>query len=188
MASSGHKHYRNSKVSMSNFEPVYLNLFEVILTPPPSVDKWEYVLEQITKISGMTTDQIPGAGVEQSYKGAKRRFAGALPDTTTVDLTIGFNVNVDDDASMIAYKGMRNWSNLIWNPLTGVMMLKKDYIGGPLTVFLHNKIDNVLREWIFPVVFPTSPLNDMGLDYSDGNAIYSVESTFAADFWDDMSK
>lgn len=188
MADTGLSHYRNSKISMQNFEPVYMNLFEVILTPPSTVDSWDYVLEEITKISGMTTDQIPGAGVEQIYKGAKRRFSGALPDTTVVDLTIGFNVNVDDNLSIISYKGLRKWSDLIWNPLTGAMMLKKDYIGGPLTVFLMNKVREVLREWIFPVVWPTTPLPEQGLDYSDGNAIYGVEMTFAADFWDDLSR
>lgn len=183
----GLAHYKNSKVSMQDFEPVYLSLFEVILTPPPTVDKWDYVLEQITKISGLATDQTPEAGSEQTYKGVKRRFAAALPPATTVDLTLGFNVNIDDSLSMISYKGLRKWSDLIWNPLSGAMSLKKDYIGGPLTVFLNNKINEPIRQWIFPKVWMTSSIPQMELDYSDGAAIYSMEATFAADYFEDIT-
>jgi hypothetical protein len=66
------------------------------------------------------------------------------------------------------------------------MLLKKDYVGGPINVFLHNKVMDVLRQWVFPVVWPISSLPPMELDYADGAAIYSMEMTFAADFWEDM--
>ena len=183
---SSFSHYTNSKVSMQQFEPVYNNLFDAIITPPKLITSgWDYVLESVTKVNGMTTDTLPGI-VEQTFKGAKRRFAGALAESTTVDLVIGFNVNVADDLSLISYNGLRKWSDLIWNPRTGAMMLKKDYTGGPMTVFLKNKIGEVLREWVFPTIWPMSALPAIDLDYSDGGAIYSVEMSFAADYWDDI--
>jgi hypothetical protein len=183
----GLAHYKNSKISMNNWEPVYMNLFEVVITPPPTVDKWDYVLEEVNKIAGMATDQTPPAGVEQSYKGAKRRFSNSLADSTVVDLSIGFFVNIDDNLSLIAYKGLQNWCKLIWNPLSGAMTLKKDYVGGPLTVFLHNRAGEVFRQWIFPTVWPTASLPEMALDYADGAASYQIDITFAADYWEDMS-
>lgn len=184
--STGLKHYKNSKISMNNFEPVYLNLFHVLITPPPTVDKWDYVLEEIQSVSGLTTDQTPGALIEQTYKGAKRRFSAPLPESTTVDIAINFHVNVDDNLSMIAYKGLRKWCNLIWQPLTGAMTLKKDYIGGPMNVFLTTRDEQVLRQWVFPVVWPITSIQEMGFSY-DSTEAYAMDMTFAADYWDDMT-
>lgn len=184
---SGYAHYKNSKISMNNWEPVPLNLFEVIITPPPTVDKWDYVLEQITKIEGMATDQTPPAGIEQIYKGAKRRFSNNFPDATTVDLTVGFEVNVDDELSMIPYRGLRNWCDLVWNPLNATMKTKKNYIGGPINIFLYNREDEVIRQWIFPVVWPTSSLPAIGLDYTQGSGKYELSMNFAADYYEDMA-
>ena len=185
---SGHAHYKNSQISMNNYQPVHLNLFQVIITPPPFVAKWQYVLEEITKISGLATDQTPPAGIEQTYKGAKRSFSNSLADTTVVDLTIGFQVNADEENSMIAYAGMKEWCNAVWNPLNATMKLKKNYIGGPITVFLYNQEEEVIREWIFPVVWPTTPLAAMELDYADGAQIYSFEMGFRSDYWEDITK
>lgn len=190
-SSNGLPHYKNSTVSMSMYEPVYLNLFEVIITPPNNIDKekhWNLVLEEVKKITGLSTDQMSaGAAVTQSYKGAKRRFAGALPDNTTVDISIEFEVNVDNNNSLIAYKGLRDWCDLIWNPLTGSQMLKTNYTGGPMTVTLHDKENTVIREWVFPTIWPTDPLNAMDLDYSAGANVYSVTAKFAADYWEDVT-
>lgn len=189
---AGLAHYKNSKISMANYEPVYLNLFEVIITPPADAtrftDEKELVLEEITKISGLVTDVVADSAVEQVYKGAKRRFANSFAPQTTVDLVIGFNVNVkSDDNSLIAYKSLREWCDLIWNPLTGGMSLKSTYIGGPLTVLLHNKANDVLREWVFPTIWPKTAPAEMSLEYGDGAAIYSTEITFCADYWEDVT-
>jgi len=183
---AGYPHYKNSHAAMQLWEPVYLNLFEVLLTPPPSVDNWDYVMENVKTVSGLDVEKVPGL-VEQIYKGAKRRFSAAYPDSTTADIAMSFEVNLDDSNSMYVYKGLRKWCDLIFDPLTGGMVLKKDYVGGPLIVTLHNRAADVIRQWIFQVVWPMQALNMMDLDYSTGSNIYSVDMTFAADYWDDLS-
>ena len=149
-------------------------------------DDWEYVVDNVKTVAGLDVEKVPGV-VEQIYKGAKRRFSAAMPDTTTADIAISFEVNLNDNNSMYVYKGLRNWCDLIFNPLTGGMVLKKDYVGGPLIVTLYNRAADVIRQWIFQVVWPMSPLNMMDLDYSTGGTLYSADMTFAADYWDDIS-
>lgn|SRR5574343_506636 len=185
---AGLPHYRNSQTSMNNWEPVYTNLFQVVFTPPSLVSNWNYVVENITKVSGLTVDQQPGQ-VAQKFKGASRTFAGALPDTTTVDISIDFNVNLDGNSnSMFTYKALKKWTDLIWDPLTGASLLKKDYVGGPLVISLYNKIGQVTRQWTFPQVYPTKALNAIDLAYETGNNIYAITGfTFRADYWDDVS-
>lgn len=182
---SGYPHYRNAHASMEKWEPVYLNLFEVTIKPPESVDGWDWIMDNVTRIGGLDTEKIPGT-VEQIYKGARRRFSAAFPDSTTADISIGFEVNLNNENSMYVYKGLRKWCDLIFDPLTGAMTLKTTYSGGPMTVSLYNKLGETFRQWIFPVIWPITPIPMMDLDYSTGSNIWSIDITFAADYWDDI--
>ena len=182
-------HYRNSKSSMSSYEVVYLNQFEVVLTPPAGIDPGtgnngqNLLLEQVKKVSGLELDKNPGV-VEQHYKFAKRRYAGAKPETTTLDITIDFEVNLNEANSMFTFKTMRQWSDLVYNPMTGAMGLKKDYTGsGIITIF--NKAGDIFRRVRLPVMWPMSAINAMELDYQS-TEIYSLSVTFAADFYEDV--
>lgn len=184
----GLPHYKNSKASMNLYEPVYLNLFEVTIQPPPAVSAWsELVIENISKVSGLDVNKVPPASVEQHYKGAKRRFAASLPDSTTVDIEITFFVNLDDNNSMYVYKALKQWGELIFDPLTGAMSLKKDYVGGPMTISIYNRRGDIFRQWIFPVVWIAKNIPQMDLDYSSGTNIYEISMTFVADYWEDIS-
>lgn len=184
---AGYPHYRNAHVAMQLWEPVYLNLFEVLLTPPASIDKWDYVMDNVKTVGGLDVEKTPGL-VEQIYKGAKRRFSNAFPDSTTADITMSFEVNLDDSNSMYVYKGFRKWCDLIFDPLTGGMVLKKDYVGGPLIISLFNRAADVFRQWTFPVVWPMASLNLPELDYSSGGNIWSLDVQLAADYWDDVAQ
>ena len=181
-------HYRNSKAAMQNFEPLFLNQFEVTLFPPTGIPVGtgnagqSLILEHVKKVSGLDIDKNPGT-VEQHTKFAKRRYAGAKPETTTIDFTVDFEVNLNDANSAYIFKIMRQWSDLIYNPLTGAMGLKKDYIGsGVVTIF--NKAGGIYRKVRFPVIWPISPINPMELDYLSTD-IYTLSLTFAADYWED---
>ena len=187
MGNNGFPHYKNSTASMKNWEPVYHNTFNVLITPPANVG-FEFVLEEITDVTGLETDQTPGAEVSQIYKGATRRFASNLPGATTIDVNLNFNVNLNDSNSMYVYKSLRSWCDLVWDPLTGGRVLKKDYVGGPMVVSLYNRIGDVTRQWIMPVIWPTTNLPAQDLSYADGTTIYALSMTFAADYWEDISK
>jgi hypothetical protein len=182
-------HYKNSVNSMEKREVVYTNLYEVILTPPASInDGIEFVLENVKSIGGLNTDIHLDASVQQTFKGADRSFLSAKPAQTFVDLTMNVQVNVNEDLTMIGYSLYRKWQSLGYNPRTGMMTSKKNYVGGPLSIYLHTKDYEVIRFWNFPTVFPygntTSGMED--LSYESGDNISEVTYQFRADYWDDI--
>jgi len=182
-------HYKNSVVSTSMYEPVYTNLYHVILTPPASInDGIEFVIENVKSISGLNTDIHLDASVMQTFKGSDRSFLSSKPSQTYVDLGMVVQVNVNEDLTMIGYDLYRKWQNLGYNPRTGMMTTKKNYVGGPLSIYLHTKDSEVVRFWNFPTVFPfgNTEAGMSDLSYESGDTIAEVTYNFRADYWDDV--
>lgn len=184
---AGFPHFRQSKAAMNNWEPLYLNHFDINLVFPAAVGTGEFVLENVLKIGGLETDKVPGA-VTQSYKGAKRSYAAGMVEDTFVDLTLDFEVNLNDANSAYVYKALKNWCNLIYDPTTGRMGLKKDYVGGPMIVSAYNRQGDIYRQWKFPKVFPTTNINAMEFNYESITDLFKIEGfTLRADFWDEAA-
>lgn len=188
---AGLPHYNNSKASLNKYEPVYLNQFQVFITCPPAIPvpvglagNGNILNEHVTTVSGIAVDKTPGE-TPQTYKFAKRYYAGAKPDNTYVDVTLGFTVNLDDNNSAYVYKILRQWSDLIYNPLTGAMGLKKDYATGIIVVNLFQKDGSVYKRMVFKDVFPSVPLADYNLNYTSSD-IYKFDMKFACDHFDDV--
>lgn len=188
---AGLPHFTNSLAGINNYEPVFLNQFQVLITPPPGIPdanitfNGESILtQQVKSITGMAVDIAPAQPVEQNYKFATRRYAGGEPSTSDMNLTMEFEVNLSDTNSMTVYKILRQWSDLIYNPLTGAMGLKVDYVGSMLiTVF--NKRGDVFRRIRIPSCFISEPINAMDLDY-ETPAIYTISTSWVCDYWEDL--
>jgi len=187
---AGLPHYTSSKASINKFEPVYLNQFEVIILPPPGVvppqgnpGSANILLEQVTRVSGLQVDKNP-LEISQQYKFAKRYYAGAAPQSTGLDVDIEFEVNLDDNNSMYVFKVLRQWSDLIYNPLTGAMGLKKDYTGN-IIINVFNKAGDIFRKIILKDCFPITPITEMALNYTQ-TSIYRINVTWAVDYFDDI--
>jgi len=181
---AGLPHYRNSTAAMQKFEPVYNAQFEVLLTPPAAVTGWTLVMENVIKVGGVEVNKLP-AVVEQKYKSAKRSYAGGIVDDTSINITLDFEVNLDDSNSAYVYKALRKWCDLIYDPLTGRTGLKKDYAGGPLIINYFNKNGDIFRQIKSPVVFPTTPITPIESDFTS-NDIYRISGfTLRADYWEE---
>lgn len=181
---AGLPHYRNSQASMAKYEPLYIAQFEVLLTPPPAVGGWNLVMEQVLKVDGLDVNKLPEV-VEQKYKSAKRSFAGGMNDNTTVDVTLDFEVNLDDSNSAYVYKALRQWCDLVYDPLTGRMGLKRDYTGGPMIVNFFNKAGDIYRQVRLASVFPTAPLPKIDTDYNNNDVYRLTGFTLRADYWEE---
>jgi hypothetical protein len=180
---AGLPHYQNSLFGINKYEPVYLNQFEVLITPPGPVLGGNILLEQVTNINGMAVDKTP-APVEQKYKFATRNYSGAKPDTTTFDLGISFSVNLNDANSMYVFKTLRQWTDLIYNPVTGAMGLKRDYTG-TIVISVFNKQGDVFRRITCRDCFPLKAIDPMEMDYQSSE-LYAINMTWAVDYWDDL--
>ena len=185
MAQSGLPHYKNSKAAMKNYEPFYKNLFEVKILPPSSIRTGsEVLLEHVVSITGLNQDK--GVAVEQqAYKFAKRSYAKSGPDDTTLDITIKFNLNLNDNNELYVYKLLRNWWRLVYNPLTGEQGLKKDYSGdSAIIVTNYNRKGDIFWQRTFHAITPIEDLPALDGDYADG-AFQELEVKFKADWWEE---
>ena len=169
----------NSKASRQ-FEPVQGNLFEVTILPPAGVGNGSLLLQQVNTVSGLDLYKEVGA-VEQKYKFAKRSYAG-MPDDTSVDVTIQFSLNLDESNSAYTYKTLRDWYNKQYDPQTGIMGVKKDYVG-TLVIVQYNRKGDVYRKVTLNDCFITSGLpftNELNYETADAA---TLDVTWRSDYW-----
>ncbi len=86
---------------------------------------------------------------------------------------------------MTIFKILRQWSDLIYNPLTGAMGLKRDYVG-QIVVSIFNKQGDVFRRITLNNCFLIEPLTPMTLSYDTGDSIYVLDTTWKSDYWQDQ--
>ena len=137
-------HYSNDQTSRSGrqFEPVQANLFEVTILPPAGVADAPLMIQHVNSINGLELYKEVAA-VEQKYKFSTRSFAG-MPDATTLDVGINFSLNLNDANQAYLYKSMRQWYNNQYDPQTGQMGLKKDYVG-TIVIVQFNRAGDIYR-------------------------------------------
>ena len=199
----GLPHFRTSRVSTAMWEPVYLNLFTVAIQLPDAIKDdigtdVDLLLEGIQSIGGLDTNKIPGAGSTQHYKFAERRFADSGPDKTTIDVTMDIEVNLRNsidttsgtrtgNCDLYTLKMLRKWNDLIYDPLTGRMGLKAEYVAPQVVVTLHDKANQPFWQWTLYHVWPASSLPAPNLSYMSKSEIYKVTGyTLACDYWDEV--
>ena len=178
-------HYSQDQTSRSGrqFEPVQSNLFEVTILPPAGVADAPLMLQHINSISGLNLYKEVAA-VEQKYKFSQRSYAG-MPDATTVDVTINFSLNLNDANQAYLYKSLRNWYNKQFNPQTGAMGLKKDYVG-TIVVVQFNRAGDIYRTVTLEDSFITSGLPFTGdLSYETTEA-QALEVAWRCDTWKEV--
>jgi len=190
---AGLPHFKNHTAGPNRYEPIYLNQFEVIITPPPAVSAKigfnnNLTLEHVNKV-GPLPELAGNAGGPlqvQRYKFAERAYSAARPATTLHKFTIEFSLNLNEDNDNYIYNAFRAWADLIYNPMTGAQGLKRDYAGttaNPAIVQItqFNKAGLIFREFVFnPVFLGQDKFNELQLDYS-GEAIATLTIQFVAD-------
>ena len=176
---AGLPHFDNSRAAVEYYEPLFLNQFEVIITPPSTVTQnVDLLVEHVKKISGLP--ELSGVGtVNQFYKFAKRTFATGKPAETTAKLDIEFEVNLNEENDMYVYNTMRAWADLTFDPLNGRQGLKRDYVG-QIYVAIFNKAQDIYREFRFSPAYLTGGLTKMELAY-DSESIYTLTAGFQCD-------
>ena len=175
-------HYSEDQTSRKgkNFEPVQGNLFEVTILPPDGVAGQELFLQHINTITGLDLHREVGP-VEQKYKFATRSYAG-MPDGTAIDVTINFSLNLNDSNQAYLYKSLRQWYRSQYNPETGEMGLKKNYVG-TIVVVQFNREGDIYRKVTLDDCFIMSGIgftND--LDYSASEPA-TLEVTWRSDVY-----
>jgi hypothetical protein len=165
-------------------EVVYLNLFEISFILPVILQEQGrdavMLLQQATNIDLNLTEAIEVA--EQRFKYSTRAFM-KTPTKTHVDFNIKFNINVDDNKSMVVWNTLKAWYDLVWNSQNGTLNYKSDIIG-TIIVNQHDKKGVVLRR----VTFQNCQIKSIagyGLQWSSPEILNEVQADFVADYWID---
>ena len=173
-------HYTQSRASSQRFEPIQPNLFELTVFSPLG-DDTGLILEQVKSIGGLNALNPSIDPVQQKYKFADRSFAG-MPAQTFVDLPVNITLNLNDANENYIYNTFRNWTNLIYDPLTGEMGLKKDYVGSMILV-QYNRAGDIFRKITFKDVFPIQQMDFVDeLAYETQDAV-EFTITYRCDHW-----
>lgn len=165
-------------------EVVYLNLFEISFILPTILQAQGrdpiMMLQQATNIDLDLTPAIETK--EQKFKYSTRMFM-MTPTKTSVDFNIKFNINVDDNGSMVVWNTLRAWYDLVWNSQNGSLHYKSDIIG-TIIVNHHDKKGVVIRR----VTFQNCQIKQIGsaaLAWSSSEIWNEVQADFVADYWVD---
>ena len=173
-------HYTQSRASSQRYEPVQPNLFEVTVFSPLG-DDTGLILEQVKTIGGLNNLNPAVDAIGQKYKFADRSFA-SMPGQTFMDLTVNFSLNLNEANENYIYNTFRNWYKLIYDPLTGEMGLKKDYVGSMIIV-QYNRAGDVFRKITAKDVFPTGQPDFVDeLSYETPDAV-DLTMTYRCDHW-----
>jgi hypothetical protein len=187
--SFGLSHFRNSRAAQELFEPVYLNMFTVQIQLPDAVgstpENTNLLLENVQKIGGLVSHKFPTSLVSQYYKWAVRRYAGAKPENTFMDLTLDFEVNIDKTQSAYVLKTLRKWCDLVYDPLTGRTGIKADYVAPWMLITMYDRAARPFWQWKCYNVFPMTVLPAPELDYQSADNYKINGFGIAVDMWDE---
>ena len=173
-------HYTQSRASSQRYEPIQPNLFEVTVFSPLG-DDTGLILEQVKTIGGLNNLNPAVDAIGQKYKFADRSFA-SMPGQTFMDLTVNFSLNLNEANENYIYNTLRNWYKLIYDPLTGEMGLKKDYVGSMIIV-QYNRAGDIFRKITCKDVFPTGQPDFVDeLSYETPDAV-DLTMTYSCDHW-----
>tara|TARA_Y100000389_G_scaffold143792_1_gene142116 strand:- start:426 stop:980 length:555 start_codon:yes stop_codon:yes gene_type:complete len=175
-------HFTQARASTQRYEPIQPNLFEVTVFTPNG-DDTGLILEHVRTIGGLNNLNPAVEAVGQKYKFADRSYAG-MPSQTFVDLSMNFTLNLNDANENYIYNTFRNWYKLIYDPLTGEMTLKKDYVGSMIIV-QYNRAGDIFRKVTIKDCFPTGqPAWVDELNYETQDPA-ELTMTYRCDHWVD---
>ena len=166
-------------------EVVYTNLFEVTFILPTILQAQKrdplLLLENATKIALNLTEHDVAEKV-QRFKYSTRAFY-ATPTKTHGNLSIPFQVNVNNNGSMEVWNTLKAWYDLLFNSQNGSLHYKSDLIG-TIVVNQHDKKGVVLRRVTFQNC-QMSKLAGYDLDWASNDIIPTVNADFLYDYFID---
>jgi hypothetical protein len=169
-------------------EVVYLNLFEVTFILPTILQAQNrdpiLLLENATKLdlgnANLTAFDVQVK--EQRFKYSTRQFL-TTPSKTSGEITIPFQVNVNQSGSMETWATMKAWYDLLFNSQNGSLHYKSDLIG-TIIVNQHDKKGVVLRRVTFQNC-QIKTLTGWALDWASNDIVQNVDATFVYDYFVD---
>jgi hypothetical protein len=171
-------------------EVVYTNLFEITFVLPSIFSGTNYdtgankllLLENATKIDLSNLTSFEVAAKEQRFKYSTRQFQ-TTQSKTSGEITIPFQVNVNNAGQMTTWTTLKAWYDLLFNSQNGTLHYKSDMVG-TIIVNQHDKKGVVLRRVTF-MNCQMSKLTGWALDWASNDIVSNVDATFLYDYFVD---
>lgn len=179
-------HYTSRKeAGIGKEEPFYKNLGHITIIPPAPIQAiaQDFLTAAVTKISGLEFEPSTGSPVEQIYRGATRSYAGGKLETTTLDLDLNFNNNLNEANQLYVYKILRAWAHLIHDPQTGRRGLKINYTGSGIIEYHNREGDIFWRATLGDIWISGGIPSIWEVDYSAGDHVNLDGIKFRCDYW-----
>lgn len=169
-------------------EVVYLNLFEITFILPVLLQAQGrdpiLLLENATKVNlgGANLTAFDVGQAQQRFKYSTREFL-TTPTKTSGELTIPFQVNVNNQGSMETWATLKAWYDLVFNSQNGALHYKSDIIA-TIIVNQHDKKGVVLRR----VTFQNCQLKSLtgwDLDWASNAIVTDVTAAIVYDYFID---
>ena len=167
-------------------EVVYKNLFEIsFILPVILVAQGRdpvLLLENATKVT-MNLTEFEGVGTKQQrFKYSTREFV-TTPTKTSGNISIPFQVNVNQSGSMETWNTLKAWYDLVFNSQNGALHYKSDIIG-TIIVQQHDKKGVILRRVQY-VNCQITKLAGYDLDWSSNDLVDNLQADFTYDYFVD---
>jgi hypothetical protein len=169
-------------------EVVYLNLFEITFILPVILQAQGrdpiLLLENATKapLAATNLTAFDVGEAEQRFKYSTRKFL-TTPTKTAGEISIPFQVNVNQQGAMETWTTLKAWYDLVFNSQNGSLHYKSDLIG-TIIVNQHDKKGVVLRR----VTYQNCQLKSLtgwDLDWSSNAIVTEVTGAFVYDYFID---
>jgi hypothetical protein len=169
-------------------EVVYLNLFEITFILPVLLQAQGrdpiLLLENATKVNlgGANLTAFDVGQQQQRFKYSTREFL-TTPTKTSGEISIPFQVNVNNQGSMETWTTLKAWYDLVFNSQNGALHYKSDIIA-TIIVNQHDKKGVVLRR----VTFQNCQLKSLtgwDLDWASNAIVPDVTATIVYDYFID---
>jgi len=169
-------------------EVVYTNLFEITFLLPVILQAQGrdpvLLLQQATKAPINTTKLTDRSHkLEKQYFKYSSRVFQTTPKDTSGEISIPFNLNVNESLNMEIFTTLKAWYDLAWNSQNGSLHYKSDLIG-TIVVNQHDKKGFVLRR----VTYQNCQLKKLGysdFQWGEPGIIEEIEATFQWDYFID---
>lgn len=185
---------RNTTAGNNFYDPIHSSIFEVNFFGA----KWNTALtysgkdiltilgEQVTDVSGLDSlIKVADVG-NQKFLGTTNSYANPTVDDTSAEITINFNLNLDNNNDAYVYEFFRAWYKRIYDVNTGGRSLMSNYVCQNMRISEANRDGSIWREFIFGKVILKNVSGLDTLDYTNNEA-RKLTCVFKVDWWDEIT-
>jgi hypothetical protein len=185
-------HIKTVEAGINRWDPMHQSIYEVMFTTPVGLEgvvsgeDFNILSQQVISVSGLDALQKIAAAGSQKFLGVDVSFLNPVLDTTYVEFTINFNLNIRDNNDAYVLRLFKEWGKLSYDIGKGLRRLKKDYMCEAMTINEANRDGRVWRHVVFHDVFITGMTGLETLDYQSSEA-RQLSVTFRSDYWDEST-